>query len=335
MGIVADRWGHRVSLILGSFGFVLTMATLALTTNFWLLMLSWVLWAVSVTLVSGADEAFLFESLDSVNLGTKYRHYFGRSQAVTLISSAIGSLIASPLYQIVAVLPIAINGVAAFIATLFISITRPVKKRVHFVPLSLTQTWHKIKQDLRRFNIGTVIFIGALAYALFWSSTLFYQPYLLEIGVPLDYFGGFYVVILFSGAFGAFIALRLSKWVGDARLIGGLLILLWLAGLPMALTFSRWALVGIVVIWLGYYIINSIISDNLQKLVSSDVRATIGSMRNFIGSILVIFTRVIAGAVADNLGLQAGLVVLMFLLLPCFAVGVYLVQRKWKSIFAN
>lgn len=327
MGFVSDKWGHRVSLVLGAIVFVCALVTLAFTTNFFLLLLSWILWSLSVTLTSGADEAFLYESLDTAGLGARYRQYYGRSQMAALLSSALGSLVATPLYKIVAILPIAINAFMAFLASIFMGVTKPAKNRYEIKYLPLAEAWQVIRQEMRREKVGAVIMIGAVAYALFWSSTLFYQPYLLQAGVPLDFLGMVYVLVLFSGAFGAYNALRISRRVGDGRLIAALLIILWLAGLPMALSISAWAIAGIVVIWLGYYVINSIVSDILQKLVNPDIRATVSSMRSFIGSLLVIFTRVIAGTVADNWELQTGLIVLLFLLLPCTAVGLYLVRN--------
>ncbi|HRR02403.1 MAG TPA: hypothetical protein P5286_05845, partial [Treponemataceae bacterium] len=60
-GIVADRWGRRTSLMLGSVTLGAGFFCIALTQSFALLALAEVVAAAGLTLITGADRALLYE----------------------------------------------------------------------------------------------------------------------------------------------------------------------------------------------------------------------------------------------------------------------------------
>src|SRR5215213_1747178 len=54
-GAVADRWGRKMSLLLGALGFAASVFLFGLATSFWWVLGLYVFWGVSMTLASGAD----------------------------------------------------------------------------------------------------------------------------------------------------------------------------------------------------------------------------------------------------------------------------------------
>src|SRR5215207_9410627 len=66
-GAVADRWGRKTSLLLGAISFATAIFFFGLADSFWSVLVTYVIWGVSMTLASGADAAFLYDSLVPLN----------------------------------------------------------------------------------------------------------------------------------------------------------------------------------------------------------------------------------------------------------------------------
>ncbi|MCS7294534.1 MAG: hypothetical protein NZ761_03965, partial [Dehalococcoidia bacterium] len=81
-GAVADRWGRKTSLSLGALLYTATIVGFGLATTYWLVLASYLLWAVAWTLFSGADAAFLYDSLKAMGREAEYQKLYGRAWAV-------------------------------------------------------------------------------------------------------------------------------------------------------------------------------------------------------------------------------------------------------------
>src|SRR5581483_4041532 len=96
-GAIADRWGRKISLLLGGFGFALAIFLFGLAPNFGWVLVTYVVWGVSMTLGSGADAAFLYDSLAALGREDEFTRMMGRSRAASVIAGLIGGVIGAPL----------------------------------------------------------------------------------------------------------------------------------------------------------------------------------------------------------------------------------------------
>ena len=62
-GTLGDRIGRKPVMALGTVAFAITLLGFSLTTNYWLLFADYVIWAVSMALSSGVDQALLYDTL--------------------------------------------------------------------------------------------------------------------------------------------------------------------------------------------------------------------------------------------------------------------------------
>lgn len=62
-GVVADKWGRKISLMLGTSFLALGFLAFGIFRSFWVLAAAEVVCALGMTFVSGADKAFLYEYL--------------------------------------------------------------------------------------------------------------------------------------------------------------------------------------------------------------------------------------------------------------------------------
>ena len=96
-GAVADRWGRKFSLLLGCAVYTVAILVFGLATSFWLLLLSYVAWGVAITLGSGADSAFLYDSLVALGRAGEFRKVLGRAQAWMTVAVLVSALLGAPL----------------------------------------------------------------------------------------------------------------------------------------------------------------------------------------------------------------------------------------------
>lgn len=100
-GMFADRHGRRLAMSAG--GFVMTLGCLffVLGTGFWAFAMANVMCALSMTLGSGADSAFLYDHLEQSRQQQTYARFEGWSTAVKGIGNLLAVGLGALIYQYV------------------------------------------------------------------------------------------------------------------------------------------------------------------------------------------------------------------------------------------
>jgi len=194
-GAIADRFGRKTSLMLSSIVALCAVALYSAVPNFYFFVFAEFLWAGGVVLMSGADEALVYDSLRNRNEAVKI---FGRFRSVEIlgiaVSGPIGSIIASAFGLRYAMMLTVIPMGLSFVFALMFK-EPPIQKTQenYFATMLDGLRYLKNHRLLRIFAADTVIF-GALVFFIIWM----YQPVLTEQGVPIAYFG--FVHALIAGA---------------------------------------------------------------------------------------------------------------------------------------
>ena len=93
-GAVADRFGRRVSLALGACLFAVATVIFAMADDFSLLLGSYLVMGIAMTLYSGAGDAFLYDTLRVLGRTREYERLAGRSHglfwAMMVVATAVG-----------------------------------------------------------------------------------------------------------------------------------------------------------------------------------------------------------------------------------------------------
>src|SRR3990170_7025330 len=76
-GAVADRYGRKLSLLLGAACTTAAVAVFGLADSYLIVLLSYVAWAFGLTFQSGADSALTFQSLRAVGREHEYPRVAG------------------------------------------------------------------------------------------------------------------------------------------------------------------------------------------------------------------------------------------------------------------
>ena len=115
-GVVADRWGRKYSLIIGSFGVSIASFILALSYSFSVFAIGFLCWAVSASFISGADSALLYDTLLTLKRERDYHALEGKATSIVLITISVGQICGGLLANIGLVIPVLATGIIVLIS---------------------------------------------------------------------------------------------------------------------------------------------------------------------------------------------------------------------------
>lgn len=92
-GVVADRWGRRPALLLATASTALGCALLAVATAWPVFVVGQVLLAVGMAAMSGADSAFLYDTLVALDATDRHGALEAEAQRRGLVATAVAALV--------------------------------------------------------------------------------------------------------------------------------------------------------------------------------------------------------------------------------------------------
>jgi MFS family permease len=304
-GIVADKWGRKFSVGAGCLLFGVDMLAFGLVRNYGLLFVAEFLGAVGMTLMSGAEQALLYDSLVELKRENRARHCFARSEA----AGTLGLLVAFPVGSFVGALgryperlplPFVMTaGSAALAGLVYFAMREPSRTRPTDGPIRMGVNGLRTlltRARLRAYVLNAVT-ISAVTFFVFW----FYQPVLLRAGVPVRYLGwagaGFnlFAAVLLANAPFIEKALGLRRLLLLSAVMPGLLFLVlgFVDRVAVALP-ALFVLVGCRMIRMP------VLNEFINQHVESDNRATVLSSVSLLERGITFVLYPLAGWLADR-----------------------------------
>ena len=306
-GVVADRWGRKYSLIIGSFGVSIASFILALSYSFSVFAIGFLCWAVSASFISGADSALLYDSLLTLKRERDYHTIEGKATSIMLITFSVGDICSGLLANIGLVIPVLATGIMVLISGV-IAVTFKEPNIHHTVPKVEIQYWKHIRESARMVfskpPLRWLFIYSALIFVL--SRSMFYtcQLYLKSIAVSVTYFGLIYASFNVIAALFSRYSSAIEKKLGERKMlmtlpllyIGSFTFLYLLIKYPWGLTFLYLTQIagGLSVPVLKTYI---------NYHAPSRARATVLSLRSFSGRIVFCVLAPLLGASIDKFSL--------------------------------
>ena len=99
-GIVADRWGRKISLCYGAFIHAVAILVFSFAGNIVVIAISYTVVAVALTLFSGADSAFVYDSLKAAGRQDEYQKIWGRVYSISLVAGVVSLVLGAFLASI-------------------------------------------------------------------------------------------------------------------------------------------------------------------------------------------------------------------------------------------
>jgi MFS family permease len=303
-GIVADKFGRRLSVVLGCLLFGADMVFYGVEASYGMLFVGEFLGAVGMTLMSGAEEALLYDTLVALGEQGRARHYFSRYGAAgtlgLLVAFPVGSLVGGrapyPSWLPVPFLLTAAAGVLAAIA--YGSMEEPPRARPTegFVRMGAQGLRTLFAHAALRGYVLNAVTISSVTFFAFW----FYQPVAQRAGMPVAYIG------LFAAGFNLFSTVllansaRLEKWFGIRRL------LFLTAAIPAVLFAVVASTRSLLVIGPAFFLLvgckfvrGPVLADLINRHVESGNRATVISSMSLVERAITFVLYPVIGSLAD------------------------------------
>lgn len=304
-GVIADKFSRKSSLALGALFFAIAVLVYGSIPNFYIFLLGEFLAAVGVSLMSGADDALLYDALKEAGVEEDSKKVFGRARsfelAGMLIAAPVGSLIASHLGLNA---PKLLTAIPFFVAALIaLSIKEPkIKERTRESKRYLDIAVNGFKffaghKTLRLIALDSIL-VASAAYFIIWL----YQPMLKNVGVPLIYFGWIHALLVISQIIVASNFVRLEKLCGGAKnlIAFGAII----TGLSFAFAGALPSLISALVFIVlagGFGLTRGeLMGVYMNRLIESHQRATVLSSISMFRRVFLVLLNPLVGGVADR-----------------------------------
>jgi MFS family permease len=304
---IADRWGRRTTLALGALLSAAGVTLFGLADTYLLILISYVVWGASYALMSGADSAFLYDSLKALGREDDYQRIYGGAWAVFGAASLAGTLIGAPVAAATSLaFPIVLSGAIAalgVLAALTFTEPRPYhdEARLPYREVMRESIRLAVHQPTVRYAI---LFFGVLTIGGI-APMFFFQPFLTRHEIDLSQVGFWQTPTRVMSILGALIAYRVVSRVGERRTF--VLLPLVLAGSYAVLGGwdSVYAQIVFPVMALAAVMARPVVTDYLNRRVPTNQRATVISLTNLTYCLMLIPLAPIVGLIADKASLSA------------------------------
>lgn len=332
-GYLADRWGRKNTIVLGAcFGFA-AYVVYALGGNFWQFLCAEVLIGTGSSLLSGTIEAMTYDTLLELGREREYRRVAGNQSFLEFNTEALSGIVGGLLGAVSLALPLWITAVPMGLAVLTaLSLYEPKRHKStepkHWKAIVGASSHALFKHKGLRMVILTYGLISCMSLIFFWL----FQPYQALVGVPVALFGITHAVTVAAGAFAAKSVPWFERRIDDRLLLIIPAIMVVACFLSLSLPPAQFLLIFFLVSRLAWHFVGPLTADLINRMTTSDVRATVLSVRSFFSRLLFVIASPFVGALADARMIPYALgvsgIVGGFLLVLAFTAT----RSAWKEI---
>ncbi|MYE46919.1 MAG: MFS transporter [Chloroflexi bacterium] len=327
-GVVADRYGRRTSMLWGSLVISAGFIVFALADILPVLLTAYVLFGIGTALMSGADDAYLFDALRAVGRVREFPAVAGRLNAMMTLAVAgftiIGGLMATvtPLSW-----PIVASGVLSIMAaSLAFRLEEPPREPGSAADSFLATGLSASRRVLRVPSLRWAATLGALPWVAGFAAFTVWQPVLIGYEVPVGAFGWVAAAMMLVAAVGGWSA----NWFSQRLGVGGALLVLPVIGAIALLGGSGGLLWFVPLFGLAPFAQNAlhpISTVYISRRVPDSERATALSFQQFGAQFTTIFVMLSLSALVSRVALGHALAGTSALLLAV-AIVCWLLWRR-------
>jgi MFS family permease len=189
-GTFADCFGRKKSLVLAVLFNIAGALVYSSMPNFFVFMIGEFLWAFAVALMSGAEDALLYDTLKKIKKTKISKKVFSRYETAGLSGIMIGAPIGSLMASIAGLQMPMFYMIIPFTIAFFVSLTLKEPSQYKKIKENYIGTLKKgvkyfYKHKILKILALDMIVIGTVSYFMIW----FYQVMLTNAGLGIAYFG--------------------------------------------------------------------------------------------------------------------------------------------------
>jgi MFS family permease len=303
-GWMADIWGRKKTLLLGSILGAAGFAVYSFSHSFIWFMVAEIILGIGYSFVSGADSAMLYDTLLENNREKDYVRQEGRITSSGNFAEAIAGVAGGLLASITLRTPFYFQFlVAAMAVPAAWRLVEPNLFQQH-IKLKPLEFFREARNNLlKNKDLTVAILFSSLTGTATLTFAWFVQPYFQAINLPIEMYGVMWALLNLSVAFSSVFAWKaenkLSRPAGALFIIVTLVAGFWLSGVFTV----WWGIVFLFVFYLARGIATIILKNYINQYTDSTVRATLLSLRNFLIRINFAITGPFLGWITDRVSL--------------------------------
>jgi MFS family permease len=299
-GAFADRFGRRLTFVVGAAVEGIGILTFGLASDFAILLTSYVLWSLGIAFATGNDTAYLYDSLASEGQQHDYTRRAGRLAALAKGAIMAGSIAGSAIAAAYTLQTPILLAAVPYALAIPIALRMQEPPRTRPRELSYGGTLRAAMLALRRSpGVRWLILFQIALSIIFVADFLLMQPFLRSHHVPIAIFGLLQVPVRLAGAAGSVLAHRVADALGLRGAIGATLAVA-LSGLALLAAADHVAaFAGFVVFTFATGVIMPSLGAYVNDRTPSEVRATVLSVAPLGTSIAFALAGPTVGIVGD------------------------------------
>jgi MFS family permease len=328
-GYMADVWGRKKTLFLGSVLGAAGFALYSFSAAFWTFAVAEVVLGIGQSFISGADTAMLYDTLKTSGEEDQYIRQEGRITSAGNFAEAFAGVCGGLLAAVSLRLPFYVQFGVSVIAIPAALLLKEPRFHGREVAPSFYSILTTIRQTLMHSQMRAALLLSSLTGTASLTFAWFVQPYFQEAGLPVSLFGIMWTILNLSVGIAAFFSYKAEHLLGQRNSI-----LVIIFGLSAGYFLAAWEIsfAGIALL-LAFYLLRGvahpILKDYLNQYTQSDVRATILSLRDFIIRINFALTGPVLGYITDHFSLSKAFITAGLLyLVPALWAGIPMIRRK-------
>lgn len=339
-GYIADRFGHKRSLVFGSFIGAFSVLPYIFFPGFIGGLIASVLFFSGYSFVSGTMQAFMHETLLGLGRDREYSEIMGKGQSFGLIGNVILISLVPLTYTLHPKLPFVIGFLCLFIAFLIVlsfaepPVRVPVEEEGY--QKGTMEKLRALSEKVPLFKMFLVFLIFGIVSAGFDNSVMYREVIFKDVGIPVASFG-------FLLAFGSLLAAIGGRYIHHLKKLSPHAFYAFDAGyfvlacVLVGLTRSPLILVIAFALFPAYGRTRDIIFESqvFEEFPYSNYKATMISVMNFIGLLNSIWVPLLLAALVGRSDLIAGYLffgfAMAFILTPIILLQRLVSKRKLET----
>ena len=332
-GYFADIFGRRTTLINSAIFLTLGVIVYSIGHNFAQFLIAEILWAVGVSLNSGTGAAFVYDTLKDLGREKSYKKIWGKTIGYGFVAMAFASVLGGLIGKIgfrstfYATLPC-----LALLIPLAFSMKEPKRHKRIFERGYMYELLKILKFSLvENKKIRWLIIYSGVVLAFNSAVLWLYQPYFTLSGLDIVHFGVVFASFQIVAAISSKYAHKIEEKLGQKR---SLIMLVVLVGVSYLLMSNFVYLFSFSFAFLQQFVrgfSEPVITDYINKLTSSDIRATVLSAQNLSSALMYACIIPFIGWIADVYSIVQALTVLGITIFVV-GTGLLLILHKGKVI---
>jgi MFS family permease len=303
-GAVADRFGRKTSLLLGAAITTVGVFVFGVAENYPIILVSYVFWGVGMTLQSGADQAFLYDSLKLLGREAEYSRIFGRANAFAMTASIVASVLGSPIAARTSLaFPVVVSSFI-YGASALVALTFKEPPQLAERPTYLQTVTDGIGQVARRPVLILVMVFGVTAGLTFFVAQYFMQPFLKGHGASTASLGLIMLPQRLASVAASFGAHRVEQRLGSWRALALTPVISILGCAGLAAWDSIYAFAFIPLISAAGTTRLLLVSHYINQRIGSEHRATVVSIYALLTALSASLCAPLFGYLADSHSLR-------------------------------